>query len=444
MNSALSENQNIEWKESWQDNYLEWVCGFANAQGGKIYVGKNDEGKVIGVKNASELLELIPNKIKSILGIVVDVNILFEESRPFLEIQVSSSTVAISLRGHYYYRTGSVKTELTGLGLNEFLLKKAGKTWDDVIEPRATFEDIDEKTIEIFKREVQKSGRFPDLQPLSTTQVLDKLQLIDNGQLKRAAIILFGKNLNKFFPYTAIKIGRFGPELTDLRFQEIIEGNLITSLDEVIKMLTYKFLIKNITFEGMLRIETLEYPEEALKEILLNALIHGRYQGCTVQIRVYDDRMSVWNDGPLPDDLSLEMLKSHHPSRPRNPFIAGACFKAGLIDSWGRGTIKIIEAAKKANLPPPLIAQHGGGIEVTLYKVAISGDKVAISGDKLSKNENQIIEYLAVNHRILPNEAIDLLGLSPSGVRKILAGMVEREILQAEGLKKGRVYRLRK
>lgn len=69
----VSENQNIEWKESWRDEYLKWICGFANAQGGKIYIGKRDDGTIIGVRNSKKLLEDIPNKIQNKLGIVADV-----------------------------------------------------------------------------------------------------------------------------------------------------------------------------------------------------------------------------------------------------------------------------------------------------------------------------------------------------------------------------------
>ncbi|MGM9581007.1 MAG: helix-turn-helix domain-containing protein [Anaerovibrio sp.] len=84
----MAENQNIEWKESWRDEYLKWICGFANAQGGKIYVGVDDSGKVIGVADAKKLLEDIPNKITQTLGIVAEVNLLQQEGKDYLEVVV--------------------------------------------------------------------------------------------------------------------------------------------------------------------------------------------------------------------------------------------------------------------------------------------------------------------------------------------------------------------
>lgn len=144
------ENQNIEYKESWHDEYLKWICGFANAQGGKIFVGINDAGVVIGIDEAKKLSEDIPNKIREHLGIVCDVNILECNKLSYIEIIVVPYNVPISLRGRYYYRSGSIKCELTGSSLNEFLLKRAGKTWDEIVEERATINDIDFDSVHAF------------------------------------------------------------------------------------------------------------------------------------------------------------------------------------------------------------------------------------------------------------------------------------------------------
>lgn len=82
----MNENQNTEWKESWRDEYLKWICGFANATGGKIYIGMNDNGKVVGVADADKLLEDIPNKVRDVLGIIVDVNLLEENGLKYIEM----------------------------------------------------------------------------------------------------------------------------------------------------------------------------------------------------------------------------------------------------------------------------------------------------------------------------------------------------------------------
>lgn len=95
----MTENQNTEWKESWRDEYLKWICGFANAQGGKIYIGTDDKGNVIGVQDSKKLLEDIPNKVRDILGIIVDVNLLSQEDKDYIEICVNPSSYPVNYKG---------------------------------------------------------------------------------------------------------------------------------------------------------------------------------------------------------------------------------------------------------------------------------------------------------------------------------------------------------
>lgn len=118
--------------EIWRDEYLKWICGFANAQGGKIYIGTNDDGTVIGIQDSKKLMEDIPNKVRDILGIIIDVNLLSEDGKEYIEICVSSNAYPVNYRGEYHYRSGSTKQLLKGQVLNQFLLKKTGITWDSV------------------------------------------------------------------------------------------------------------------------------------------------------------------------------------------------------------------------------------------------------------------------------------------------------------------------
>ncbi len=124
------ENQDIEFKQSWRDEYIKWICGFANAKGGWIYIGVDDNGVVVGIDNTKNLLESIPNKVRDILGIVVDLKMLIEDNKEYLEIQVESYPYPVSYKGQYHYRTGSSKQELKGSALDKFLLAKQGKRWD--------------------------------------------------------------------------------------------------------------------------------------------------------------------------------------------------------------------------------------------------------------------------------------------------------------------------
>lgn len=278
------ESQNIEWKQSWNDDYLKWVCGFANAQGGRIYIGKDDAGNVTGLKNAKKLLEDLPNKIRDQLGLMPHINLLQEDGKAFLEIIVEPSTVPISLRGSYYWRSGSVKQELKGHALTEFLLKKMGMTWDHVINEKASLEDIDETSIALFKKKAATAGRLPDISGLPTKELLKKLHLLTEDGLTNAAIVLFGKDPGEYYPNLFVKIGRFGTSVVDMRFQEVCEGNLFQILHDVMEQLEKKFLIKPVRFEGLSRIEELDNQlgnqlgntkERILAEMKANPKISG-------------------------------------------------------------------------------------------------------------------------------------------------------------------------
>ena len=364
----MPENQNIEWKSSWRDEFLKWICGFANAQGGKIFIGKDDSGKVTGIADYKKLMDNIPNKIQNYLGIICDVNLHEQSGKYFIEIDVPPYDVPISYHGKYHYRSGSTKQELKGSALNEFLLKKAGKTWDDVIESNATLQDIDEKAIEAFKNGAIKSKRLPSVADDNITELLENLRLLKNNQLKRSAVLLFGKDPRDFFPTAYVKIGKFGKSDSDLLFQDVVEGNAFQLADFTIEILEKKYLISPISYEGLHRIEGSEYPYKAVREMLLNAIIHRTYTSTPIQMSVYDDKLMVWNEGTLPENLIIEDLKHKHSSYPKNPILADTCFKGGLIEAWGRGTLKIIDECKKSGLPEPKIEIMSGGICVTLFK----------------------------------------------------------------------------
>ena len=420
----MPEQQNIEYKQSWHDDYLKWVCGFANAQGGLIFIGKDDNGNIVGVADYKKLMDDIPNKIKNAMGIMVEVNLHEEKGKYFIEIVTHPYSVPISLRGRYYYRSGSTKQELTGASLNEFLLKKSGKTWDDVVEPRAKFEDIDEKSVAIFLKAAENAGRLPENDGLALPELFEKLRLTENGQLKRAAIILFGKDPGKFYPNTFVKIGRFGKDDTDIKFQESEEGNLVVLLQAVLNQLNHKFLTRPIEFEGMHRIEKGEYPVPAIREMLLNALVHRNYMGAPIQIRVYEDKISVWNEGSLPEGLTFASLKRSHSSRPRNPIIADVTFKGGYIDAWGRGTIKILETCKLADLPEPEMKEQDGGFIITLFKDNLTEEQLA----KLGLNDRQLkaISFVKEKGKISNTDYQELFGVSKPTATRDLTELVEK------------------
>jgi len=399
------------------------------------------------------LAEDIPNKIRNSMGIICDVQLKDQRGKKYIVIKVNPYSVAVSLRGRYYYRSGSTKMELTGVELNEFLLKKAGKTWDDVLEEGAKINDIDKTSLNKFIADSKGKGRLPETKTLSIFQILEKLQLTEGKKIKRAAIILFGRNPNQFYPNVQVKIGRFGKDSTDLKFHEIVEGNLVSVLEEVQVKLNDKFFTRPISFDGLKRIEKDEYPVEALREMLLNALVHRSYMGAPVQMRIYDDRLSIWNEGGLPAGLQLEDLKVEHNSRPRNPKIAKACFMAGYIDTWGRGTLKIINACLDSGFPAPEISEKDGGILVMIRKPAESakpgvtpsstiggaiGSIIGGTMERLTERQKEILNLIIENPEISIRIAAKNLRINNSAAQEHFNVLKKKGIIKREGKTRGR------
>ena len=355
----MPEHQTIEWKESWHDEYLEWICGYANAYGGTLYIGKNDDGDVVGIsdKDSRKLLEAIPNKITDTMGIVVDVNLLYKGDLQYIEIIVEKYPSLISYHGKYFYRSGSTMRTITGKELDKALLKSQGRTWDGMPIPKLKVEDLRREAIELFKEKAVRRGRLtPEETEVEDAILLDNLHLFDEeGYLIRAAMLAFYKDPEKWVTGAYVKIGYFDQSDADLRYQDEVHGSLIEQVDKTVDLVYTKYMKALITYEGIQRVEQFMFHQDAFREILLNAIVHKDYSACNpIQISVYEDKIYIWNDGEMPEGLdSTDKLFMKHSSKPYNPKLANVFFMSGMIEAWGRGFDKIKEACARYDGPLP-------------------------------------------------------------------------------------------
>jgi ATP-dependent DNA helicase RecG len=258
----MKEDQNIEWKQQWRDEYLKWVCGFANAQGGTLEIGKNDKGEVVGLPDAKKLLEDIPNKVRDILGIMVEVNRHTEQGKDWLEIVVEPYPSPISYKGEYHYRSGSTKQELKGAALHRFLMRKHGRRWDDAPTPGFELKQCSPTALKLFRTKAAKSGRMSeDVLQDSDEALLENLQLTEGQYYRRAAVLLFGEQPEKYVSGAYIKIGLFITN-DDLRYQDEIHGSLFEQVEKTLELLYSKYMKAYISYEGVQRVETFLFPTE--------------------------------------------------------------------------------------------------------------------------------------------------------------------------------------
>jgi ATP-dependent DNA helicase RecG len=468
------ESQNIEFKESWNDEYIKWICGFANAFGGTIYIGIKDNGDVLGVYDAQKLLEDIPNKVRDILGILVDVNVLTKENKEYLEIIVEPQLNPVNYKGQYHYRTGTTKQELKGSALNKFMLEKHGKHWDGVPVMNLTIDELEENAFINFKEKASKTQRVSKEQlQQSNKLLLEKLLLLDQNLIKRAGVLLFYGNPEKFISGAYIKMGFFKNE-SDLIYHDEIHGNLFHQVDKTMDLLLSKYMSAIISYQGVNRIERFPYPESALREAVVNAIVHKDYSSSIpIQISVYPDKLIIWNSGELPNGWDIKRLTSEHPSYPFNPDIANAFFRAGIIESWGRGILKIMKDCINYGLISPRYNTHFSGLQIILFyknaaqktaqktaqkvaqkttqKIAQKKNIVSIDfTDKIKKNESEknakknakqnrqkILKIIQKNNQITSVQMANELDVSIRTIANYLSDLKKEKILKRIGPDKG-------
>ncbi|MCM1158635.1 MAG: putative DNA binding domain-containing protein [Bacteroidales bacterium] len=437
----MAESQNVEWKQSWKDEYLKWICGFANAQGGKIYIGAKDDGTVVGLKDSKKLLEDIPNKIQNKLGIVADVNLLAENGLEYIEIIINPWAFPVNYNGEYHYRSGSTKQQLRGNALTNFLMAKTGMKWDAATISNISVSDLDKESFDIFKREALRSGRMTkeDLD-ISDEELLEKLDLIVDGKLKRAGALCFYRNPEKVIGGCYVKIGKF--EGSELLYQDEVHGSLLIMADRVIDLIYLKYLKAAVSYYKDTRVETYPFAREAVREAVFNALIHCNWaDNVPVQIRIEEDVMFVSNCSMLPFGWTAETLLGTHTSKPYNPDIAKVFYRAGYIESWGRGIQKICDACKDLGTDEPVYIVHGEDIMVKFK--ALQGIKASdfkepkpqsdALGDAL---EDKLMMLLKEKPHLTQKEMVEKLSVSRATIQRLIKKLDDEKKLERVGGKR--------
>ena len=414
MNNA--EHQQLEWKEAWRDEHLKWVCAFANAEGGTLVIGLDDEGRPTGVAGARKLLQDLPNKVRDLLGVVVQVNLRRQDGLDLLELVTPAYPTPISYRGHYYQRSGSTLQELKGAALDRFLLRRYGRTWDGAPLPGVVLADLSPGAFAQFRALATRSGRLDEAALAEPdAALLDRLRLIEVPYLKRAAVLLFHPDPLRHVGGAFVKIGFFRED-AELVYHDEVNGDLFTQVRQTLDLLLTKYLKAAVSYQDIVRVERFPVPREALREAVLNALVHRDYMvPAPVQVRVYDDKLVLWNPAVLPEGWTTETLLRPHTSQPHNPDVANAFFRSGEIEAWGRGIERIFNACRQSGAPEPQLRQDAGGLwmefafdEAYLQVVRGAGAAKQVTGQVTPQVLRLIVVMVAAHSR---NELQGLLAL---------------------------------
>jgi ATP-dependent DNA helicase RecG len=434
---ASGETERVEFKEKLGESFYKTICAFANTRGGTILLGIGKKGEITGVEPSNKFLEDLTNRIVGKLSLYPEIATIDADEKRVIAVKVARAGFPISCEGRYYERVGNTTREISKEKLQALLLRST--PWD-CLTCDFPWEEVDAETVGRFIRLATDKKRLADFSVNEPPEViLQKLELISDEKLTNGALLLFGKNPQKHFINLCVRVGRLKTETTIID-DKWARGNLFQQFEETLNILKQhigvRYEIKDIE-----RDDIWEYPIPALREALLNALVHRDCFDAAnpIVIKVYDDHIWIFNPGRLPEGITIEQLKKPHRSFVRNPLVAKAFYLAGYIEQYGSGTTRMVEWMKKAGLPEPEYKDEMAGFSVYFYKDIYTEEDLK----KVGLNERQIkaIMYVKAKGRITNREYWDLIGgMSRATMSRDLSDLTARGILRMVGVAKRQLY----
>lgn len=378
--TVQKENGQVEFKETTGqlERGMETLCAFLNGTGGTVLFGVTDKGKIIGQdlsdKTKRDIVEAI-RRIEPLTTIEISYTVIPATSRYVITLHVEPQLNArpFAYKGRAYHRMESVTSVMPQEKYNLLLLQRGGKYgWEAIVNESLRIESLDVNTIRGAVRMGVESGRLPETTMIEEIPlVLRKLDLSsDDGKLKNAAVVLFGKNLSDY-PQCLLRMARFkGANKDEFMDNQRVQGNIFELLDAAMAFF-FKHLSLSGKVEKLYREEELTIPYKALRESCINSFSHRLYHkpGSSVSIAIYDDRVEVTNSGTFPQDMTLERLLGPHDSEPQNPIIANVLYKSKVLESWGRGIGLMISECRRVGLPEPEFHSDGAFVQVVFRYV---------------------------------------------------------------------------
>lgn len=380
------------------------VCAMLNHRGGRVLFGVTADKKILRQQVSERTIEEVSDELRHI----------DPPAFPSIErIPLPSGTEVLlltvnggrsrpyTLGGKAYLRSGNTNRVLSQDECNTLLLERlhGERRWENEDAPGFSVEDLDEAEIVFSVEEAIRRGRLDDPGTREPSHLLRGLGLMRDGSLLKAGVALFGRSdpLQSTYPQCLLRIARFrGTDRSEFTDNRQFRGNIFELLKISERFLREALPVAGRVVPGLLaRIDEPLYPPSALREALANAFCHRDYAGGggSVGVAIYDDRLEITSTGTLHFGLTPAALFTQHESLPWNPLIAGVLYRRGIIESWGRGTLKMAELTEMAGLPRPEIEALAGAVVVRFR----SGRFAAPShvSRQLTRRQQEILQLLA-------------------------------------------------
>lgn len=374
---AAGEGPGVELKRSTGElrRGVQTVCAFLNGKGGRVVFGVAPDGEIVGQQVSDKTLREVAQELAALdpPAKVAVHRIAVGAGREVLVLDVEggSDLVPFTCDGRPYERVGSTTRRMPKEHYDQLVLDRMHETrrWENQQAERTALRDVNLGEVRRVIGMARAAVRLSEPLGRDLARALDRLGVREDGKILRAAVVLFGRRFLPHFPQCSLRMARFrGTDKESFIDERSLYGPAFRLLDEAMTFAGRHLPVAaRIVPERLQRVETPLIPWDALREILVNALIHRDYSiaGGSVSLAIFDDRVEIWSAGRLPTGVTPRGLTREHDSVRRNPIIAEVFHRAGLIEMWGRGTNRVVEMCRKHGIAPPEFGEVGPSVVVT-------------------------------------------------------------------------------
>ncbi|WP_306554864.1 ATP-binding protein [Acidovorax sp.] len=355
------------------------VAAFLNSSGGRVLLGIDDSGRVLGINSIFEPEDLsrrLRSEISPPPRFSITTRVVSGKTIALVDVPTGSERPYVVDDMIFVWRGGQLASA-SPLEISEMIVSRSSEAarWERQPAPGIDIDDLDEREIDItYGANLERSSNRKVRYGGGWTQFLEDLGVANSGQLLNSAVVLFARR-NYIIQQAKVKIAAFQSlDKSEFIENKLLVGNLFDLFEQVTSFLDRHVSVRS-SFELMTRKDVMAIPPFVIREAVMNALVHRDYSQANANITValYPDRLEIWNPGSLPDGLSADSLARTHVSRPTNPDIANVAFLRGLVEQWGSGTGRIVAECRKMGLEDPEWKSIGGGIQLTIPLVLADG-----------------------------------------------------------------------
>jgi ATP-dependent DNA helicase RecG len=431
---TLHESDTIEFKESFDRETVVTAGAFANTRGGTIYIGIMDRGKIVGALIGAESLKEWANTISQSTEprLIPEIEEQSHEGKPVIAIHIKENPLKpVSVRGRCYRRVGSSNRMMQPHEIAEMHLQSTGSSWDLTPAPDTALSDLDLAKVADYIRKANETGRRNITVGEPALTVLEKIGLVHDNKPSWAAILLFGKEPQRFLSQATMHCGLFDTDEISVLDDRMATGTILDQANEAMEFIRKNIRVAFVMTGEPARKQVWDYPVEALREAVINAICHRDYTiSSAIEIRIFRDSLRVWSPGRLAAGITLPELFTSHASVLRNKGIAQVLYDIGWIERWGGGIQKIRSASEAAGIPEPIF-QEDQGFSVIFRKDVFSSEYLSQIG--LNARQVQAVEFIRAKGKITNSEFQILASIKKRQATADLNDLEQRQIISRVG-----------